>query len=119
MAAVDVVDRLLEYVQNVYMNVDEEQQYYLFDKEIEEEKKEYEKWVRTMLSLMIVECIAALNNVLVSQKEEEFKHSTIAPLGLKKDDYVLRDIGTMEMDLESEDEEEEEEDNEEVQLNYY
>lgn len=46
-AAVEVVDRLLEYVQNVYITVDEEQ-YHLFNKEIEEEKKEYEKWVRNL-----------------------------------------------------------------------
>ena len=41
--ATDTLDKLLEHVQLVYASVEEEQ-YYLFDKELEEEVKEYEKW---------------------------------------------------------------------------
>ena len=40
----DTVDRLLDYVQSVY-TAQQEEQYLLFDKDLEEEKKEYEKWV--------------------------------------------------------------------------
>ncbi len=39
----DTLDKLLEHVQMVYAS-GEEEQYYLFDKELDEEMKEYEKW---------------------------------------------------------------------------
>ena len=42
--ATDTIDRLLEHVQMVYAS-EEEEHYYLFDKGLDEERKEYEKWV--------------------------------------------------------------------------
>ena len=54
-----------------------------------------------------------LNNASNIQ-EADFKYSSVTPLGLKREDYILRDL-TMEVDEESEEEEDEEdEDNEEV-----
>ncbi len=49
----DTVDRLLDYVQAVYTSVSEEK-YNLFDKDVEENKKEYEKWVSSILAKIII-----------------------------------------------------------------